>query len=218
MTEPPEHPEAQERPGRPQHPGRVIARLARQLELALATVDLTLPQYRVLILLAEGNEAASALAEKLAVSRPSVTGVVDGLVARGLVQRITVPDDRRRVDHDLTDQGRAVIEVAEAEVQRRLGEIAAHRPDQAASAFAGLEPWREALDSYRTARRAARRSRAQPVAPATTASATTARATTARATTARATPARATTARATTARATTAGATTAGIPTATDKP
>ena len=140
-----------------QHPGRVIARLARQLELALATVDLTLPQYRVLILLAEGNEAASALAEKLAVSRPSVTGVVDGLVARGLVQRITVPDDRRRVDHDLTDLGRKLISVAEAEVQRRLREIASHRPDQAASAFAGLEPWREALDDYRAARRAARR-------------------------------------------------------------
>jgi long-chain acyl-CoA synthetase len=135
----------------------VIARLARQLELALATVDLTLPQYRVLILLAEGNEAASALAEKLAVSRPSVTGVVDGLVARGLVQRITVPDDRRRVDHDLTDLGRRLIAVAEAEVQRRLGEIAAHRPDLAASAFAGLEPWQEALDNYRAARRAARR-------------------------------------------------------------
>ena len=67
--------------------GRVVARLARQVELALATVDLTLPQYRVLILLGEGKEAASALADKLAVSRPSVTGVVDGLVARGLVQR-----------------------------------------------------------------------------------------------------------------------------------
>jgi long-chain acyl-CoA synthetase len=149
--------EAAQRPISARHPGRVIARLARQLELALATVDLTLPQYRVLILLAEGNEAASALAEKLAVSRPSVTGVVDGLVARGLVQRITVPDDRRRVDHDLTDQGRGLIEVAEAEVQRRLGEIAAHRSDPEASVFAGLQPWQEALDNYRTACRAARR-------------------------------------------------------------
>jgi long-chain acyl-CoA synthetase len=101
------------------------------------------------------------LAEKLAVSRPSVTGVVDGLVARGLVRRITVPDDRRRVDHDLTDAGRQVIEAAEAELQRRLNEIAAHRPDVAAAAFAGLMPWQEALDSYRTARRAARRNRAE---------------------------------------------------------
>ncbi|HEY5431647.1 MAG TPA: MarR family transcriptional regulator [Solirubrobacteraceae bacterium] len=137
-------------------PGRTIARLARQLELALATVDLTLPQYRVLILLAEGNEAASALAEKLAVSRPSITGVVDGLVARGLVQRSTVPGDRRRVDHDLTPEGRRVIETAEAEVERRLGEILSHRPDQAAAALAGLAPWQDALDSYRAARRAAR--------------------------------------------------------------
>jgi long-chain acyl-CoA synthetase len=138
----------------------VVARLARQVELALATVDLTLPQYRVLILLAEGNEAASALAEKLAVSRPSVTGVVDGLVARGLVQRVTVPDDRRRVDHDLTVAGRRAIGAAEAEVDRRLNEIAAHRPDLAEAAFAGLGPWQDALDSYRSARRAARRSRA----------------------------------------------------------
>ena len=157
MPESPSQPE----PQHPHHPGRVIARLARQLELALATVDLTLPQYRVLILLAEGNEAASALAEKLAVSRPSVTGVVDGLVSRGLVQRITVPDDRRRVDHDLTDAGREILAAAETEVQRRLDEIAAHRPDRAPAAFAGLEPWREALDSYRSARRAARRTRVQ---------------------------------------------------------
>lgn len=127
------------------------------MELALTAVDLTLPQYRVLILLAEGNEAASALAEKLAVSRPSVTGVVDGLVARGLVGRITVPDDRRRVDHDLTDAGRRLLDRAETEVEQRLGEIAAHRPERADEAFAGLQPWQEALDSRRSARRAARR-------------------------------------------------------------
>jgi DNA-binding MarR family transcriptional regulator len=57
--------------------GHVIARLARQVELAAATADLTLSQYRALALLGEGREAASALAEKLAVSRPSVTGVID---------------------------------------------------------------------------------------------------------------------------------------------
>jgi long-chain acyl-CoA synthetase len=141
----------------PQHPGRVIARLARQVELALATLDLTLPQYRVLGFLAQGNEAASVLAEKLAVSRPSITGVVDGLVARGLVQRSADPADRRRVGHDLTDEGRHVIEAADAEVERRLGEIAAHCPEQTAGAFAGLATWEESLDRHREVRRAARR-------------------------------------------------------------
>ena len=138
----------------PGHPGRVLVRLARQVELAAATVDLTLPQYRILIILGEGKEAASALAEKLAVSRPSVTGVVDGLVARGLVERAHDVDDRRRVGHELTDDGRRVLASADAEVERRLEEITAHRPDLAAAAYAGLGPWQEALDAYRTARRA----------------------------------------------------------------
>lgn len=141
----------------------MLARLARQVELALATVDLTLPQYRVLILLDGGQEAASALAEKLAVSRPSVTGVVDGLVARGLVERHNDRDDRRRVGHELTDRGRRLLETAEAEIERRLSEIAALRSGGAAAAFAGLRPWRDALDAYRTARLA--RARGAPGSP-----------------------------------------------------
>lgn len=127
----------------------------------MATVDLSLPQYRILTFLADGNEAASALAEKLAVSRPSVTGVVDGLVARGLVMRVDDPADRRRVGHDLTAAGRHVLDSAEAEVERRLTEILSHRPDQAPAALAGLAPWQEALDSYRTARREARKRQAE---------------------------------------------------------
>ncbi len=84
--------------------------LARQVELALVEVDLSLPQYRILILLDEGKVAASALADRLAVSRPSVTAVVDGLVTRGLVERHHDPADRRRVGHDLTAEGRRLLE------------------------------------------------------------------------------------------------------------
>jgi long-chain acyl-CoA synthetase len=132
----------------------VLVRLARQVELAAAAVDLTLPQYRILVILGEGKEAASVLAEKLAVSRPSVTGVVDGLVARGLVERAHDADDRRRVGHELTDEGRRVLASADTEVERRLEEITAHRPEVAAAAYAGLGPWQDALDAYRAARRA----------------------------------------------------------------
>ncbi|MGD0199034.1 MAG: MarR family transcriptional regulator [Solirubrobacteraceae bacterium] len=134
--------------------GRTIARLARQVELAAASVDLTLSQYRVLSLLGEGEEAASVLAEKLAVSKPSLTGVVDGLVVRGLVARHHGEDDRRRVGVELTADGTQVLEQAEREVERRLHEIAIHLPVEVETAFAGLEPWREALDAYRDARRA----------------------------------------------------------------
>jgi long-chain acyl-CoA synthetase len=131
----------------------VVARLARQVELAAATVELTLSQYRTLGWLAEGKEAASALAEKLAVSRPSVTGVVDGLVARGLVERHHDEGDRRRIGLELTDEGRTVLAAADAEIERRLREVASHGPQPA---FESLSPWKDALDAYRAAKRAAK--------------------------------------------------------------
>ena len=112
-------------PGRfvPAHPGHTIARLARQIEVAVTTVDLTLSQYRVLAILGDGCEASSKLAEKLAVSRPSVTGVVDGLVARGLVRRDHTRGDRRRIDVGLTDAGRLLLAAADAAVEQRMERI-----------------------------------------------------------------------------------------------
>jgi len=137
------------------HPGRTISRLARQVELAAATVELTLSQYRVLGILGDGHEAASVLADKLAVSRPSVTGVVDGLVARGLVRRDHHGADRRRIDVGLTDEGRRLLAAADAEVERRLTEIAAYA--QPEHPVPSLEPWHAALDALRNARHAERK-------------------------------------------------------------
>jgi DNA-binding MarR family transcriptional regulator len=128
----------------PATPGRVVARLARQVELALTTVDLTLPQYRVLGILDGGPEASSVLAEKLAVSRPS-----------GLARRDHDAADRRRIGIELTSDGRRLLAQADTEVERRLNEIAAHLED-ASAAFAGLGPWLEALDAHRSARHSAR--------------------------------------------------------------
>jgi long-chain acyl-CoA synthetase len=97
--------------------------MARQVERAVATVDLTLAQYRVLGVLGDGCEAASRLADKLSVSRPSLTGVVDGLVARGLVRRDPGQCDRRRIDVGLTEAGRLVLAQADAAVDERMERI-----------------------------------------------------------------------------------------------
>ena len=64
------------------------------------------------------------LADKLAVSRPSVTGVVDGLVARGLVPRNPDAADRRRIGVDLTGDGRRLLR---ASPTRRSSAGCAHR-------------------------------------------------------------------------------------------
>ena len=131
--------------------GRVITQLARQVELALVPLDLTHSQYRLLGMLAEGTEVSSALADKLAVSRPSVTGVVDGLVARGLVTRTAGGTDRRRVAVAPTAEGVALLVAANRAIDDRLDGIAALLDDPGAqeAALAGLAAWRLALRAHR---------------------------------------------------------------------
>lgn len=109
-----------------------------------------MPQYRLLVFLSEGTVAASALAEWLSVSRPAITTLVDGLVARGLVDRSPVTGDRRRVDHLLTAAGRSVLGDADEAVERALERLAAHLPaSKQRRAVEGLELWAGALDAER---------------------------------------------------------------------
>src|SRR6478736_219975 len=105
---------------------RAVARLAKQIEIALVPLDLSLPQYRVLALLGEGSTASSVLARRLAVSPPTVTSVVDGLVGRGLVDREADPEDRRRLTLLLTKDGAKLLAAADAAAEARLGEIAGY--------------------------------------------------------------------------------------------
>jgi long-chain acyl-CoA synthetase len=129
--------------------GRTAARLAKHVEIALGLIDLSLPQFRVLVILEQGSAAASALASTLAVSPPSVTALVDGLVARGLVERRPVTGDRRRVAHVLTEKGKKVLAEADAVLQDRFEEIAAFLPARdRARAINGLHLWHKAMDAF----------------------------------------------------------------------
>jgi long-chain acyl-CoA synthetase len=121
----------------------------------LTDTGVSLPQYRMLVFLDElGSAAASALAGRLGVSRPSVTALADGLVARGLATRTPDPSDRRRVGHVITDDGRKALARADDAVASRLDELATKIPDDAdrAAAFTGLTLWLTALDTEREAR------------------------------------------------------------------
>jgi len=136
---------------RPGSLGRAAAWLAKQVELGLAPVELTLPQYRVLGVLGEGVTIPSAIAERLTVRRPTVTAVVDGLEAKGLVERRAgVGQDRRSVTHTLTPRGRRVLARADEAVETRLGEIAASLGTAAErdDALRSLELWRSAIRAY----------------------------------------------------------------------
>jgi long-chain acyl-CoA synthetase len=121
--------------------------IARQAELALLAHDLSLPQYRILHLLEEGTSLPSSLALQLDVRRPSVTAVVDGLVARRLVVRTPDPTDRRKITHAITEEGSSLLAEADRAIEERLFEVADALGDRAASdaAIAGLTLWGPAL-------------------------------------------------------------------------
>jgi len=92
------------------HAVRTVARLARKLE---CVTDLSLSQYRVLAAVDDGGERATQLAQALALAKPTVTAVVDGLVERRFLSREPVPGDRRSENNFKTVSGRAALATAE---------------------------------------------------------------------------------------------------------
>jgi long-chain acyl-CoA synthetase len=132
---------------------RALARLAKAAEMALGGVDLSLPQYRVLVFLSEHDAAAaSALASRLDVTRPTITALVDGLVARKLVERRPARDDRRRVEHHLTRAGERTVRAGDEAIVARLRAVASHlEPEEVTQAGAGLDRWGDGLNRARAA-------------------------------------------------------------------
>ena len=145
--------------------GRTAARLGRQVDAALALVDLSSAQYRMLFQLADGAEASTTLARKLEVSAPSVTAVVDGLVNRGLIVRTYSSLDRRKVSLELTDEGRETLSRADESVTERLTHVANYVGDEHAhELIEDLALWAAALDARRVDR-LARRARTEAESP-----------------------------------------------------
>ena len=91
--------------------------------LAAADHDVTLPQYRALVVLASrGPQRPTALAEALAVHPSTITRPCDRLVAKRLVHRAESATNRREVSIRLTPAGRRLVD---AVTERRRAEIAA---------------------------------------------------------------------------------------------
>jgi len=134
---------------------RTLVVASRVVERALP--DMTLPQLRVLLLVSNAPERANHLARQAAVSRPSLTGVLDGLEARGWIARQEVDGDRRGVSLGLTDDGRRALDEACDAVGGRLAQVLDHvPPDRRAAALDGLAALGTAIQADLAERRAAR--------------------------------------------------------------
>jgi DNA-binding MarR family transcriptional regulator len=126
-----------------------IMRLSRALECA--ETGLTPPQYRILKLAGAGGERSTRLARRLAVTKPTLTAIADGLVAAGYAIREAEPGDRRVVRLSLTAAGRAALERADAVYAAQLGPLLA-QTGEPATVLRSLDLLDAALTRERQAR------------------------------------------------------------------
>jgi len=83
--------------------------------------NLSVPQFRTLLFLGRHEGASlSEVAEHIGLTLPSMSTMIDGLVACGLATRRTHPNDRRRMTLALTDRGQAIMRSARKATQAHL--------------------------------------------------------------------------------------------------
>jgi long-chain acyl-CoA synthetase len=103
---------------------RALAFVSRTLEKA--TDAMTLPQFRVLTLITNSPDRASRIAQGADVTRPSLTGLLDGLVAKGWVERSDVDGDRRGVSLAITPAGAKAYNDAQAVMAAAVKDLLGH--------------------------------------------------------------------------------------------
>lgn len=112
---------------------RTASLLLQALGRELKPHDLTTAQYNLLRILRGAREAGEGaltcgeIAERLVSPGPDVTRLLDRLEARGLIERLRDPGDRRVVRARITRAGRALLAALDAPVagalERLLGPL-----------------------------------------------------------------------------------------------
>jgi DNA-binding MarR family transcriptional regulator len=100
--------------------------------LAAGDADITLPQHRILVLLAaRGPQRVSELATLLGVNGSTATRHCDRLQRRALVQRNRAVDDRRAVQVSITDHGAHLVQQVSRTRRREIATILQAMPARA---------------------------------------------------------------------------------------
>ena len=105
---------------------------------AAAAHGISTSQLRLLGILRDRQPEMLALARYLRLDKSSVSGLVSRAESRGLLERIPLASDGRRVAVRLTASGRALAAELEADVQKQLAPLIDAMSDDEQSAFVSL--------------------------------------------------------------------------------
>ncbi|ETA00748.1 transcriptional regulator [Frankia casuarinae] len=114
--------------------------------IAAVGEDVTLPQFRMLVVLAgRGPQRAGELAESLDVHPSTATRMADRLVVAGLILRVGNPRNRREVIVELTGPGRRLVDEVTARRRAEIATIVARlAPDVRGSLVGALRAFADA--------------------------------------------------------------------------
>jgi DNA-binding MarR family transcriptional regulator len=97
--------------------------------LAALDTEVTLPQYRAMVVLAaNGPQRVGDLAETLTIHPSTATRLCDRLVERDLIERSVDPTNRRETDISLSILGRAIVDRVTSARRAEIGTIVQRIP------------------------------------------------------------------------------------------
>jgi DNA-binding MarR family transcriptional regulator len=103
---------------------RLVVSLYREFEQVARRGDMSMAQYRTLLYLLGGSRRAGELAAANAVTKPTVSSMINGLRQQGWVtDAVDEAGDGRVTRVELTSAGRARLAEFEAELAARMEEL-----------------------------------------------------------------------------------------------
>ncbi len=100
--------------------------------LSAVESEITLRQYRALVVLAsKGEQNVGALADALDIAASTATRLCDRLIAKGLIERTTSPQNRRGVTVALSSDGQALVRFVTNRRRKEIRRILARLDDDA---------------------------------------------------------------------------------------
>jgi len=103
---------------------RTVSWVEEIIKKVLKAYNLTHAQLNALYILFEKDPepvSANDLKKRILVSNPDVTRLLDRLVDKGFVNRKTCPENRRKIDISLTEQGKDLFLRAHQAAKEALG-------------------------------------------------------------------------------------------------
>jgi DNA-binding MarR family transcriptional regulator len=89
--------------------GRIRKTMIQKMDTELAPLDVSAAQWLVILLVGKSaTSSATGLCEVLAYDPGAMTRLLDRLEQKGILRRVRSPDDRRTIQLELTESGKAL--------------------------------------------------------------------------------------------------------------